>query len=71
MLKATEDQRVLLQVYRIPWEKISIKELSERPEEAAGVYAKDDCSIPAGMGKYVPVQMNREVAGKVLIEAKL
>ena len=33
-----------------------------------GVYAKDDCSIPAGMGKYIPVQTYQEITGDVLIE---
>ena len=56
-------------MWKIPWEKISINVLSEEPEEAAGMHAKDDCSIPAGMGKYFPVQMNQEVTGQVLIEA--
>ena len=68
MLKATEDQMISMQVWRIPHEKIGINILSERPEEAVGVYAKDDCLIPAGMGKYIPVQMNQETIGEVLIE---
>ena len=51
VLKATEDQRISTQVWRIPQEKISINTLKERPEEAAGVYAKEDCSFPTGMGK--------------------
>ena len=37
-------------------------------EENVGVYAKEECSIPAGMGKYIPVQTNREIKGDVLIE---
>ena len=56
------------QVWRIPRERISINTLIERPEDAVGVYAKDTCSIPAGMGKYIPVQTNREITGEVLIE---
>ena len=32
------------------------------------MYAQEECSIPAGMGKYIPVQMNRGVTGDVLIE---
>ena len=40
----------------------------ERTEEASGLYAKEDCFILAGMGKYVPVQMNCEIKGEVLIE---
>ena len=50
MLKATVDQRISMQKWRIPWEKISINTLNETPEEATGVYAKEDCSIPAGTG---------------------
>ena len=56
------------QLWRIPLEKISINILKERTEEAAGVYAKEDCLIPASMGKYIPVQTNREITGEVLIE---
>ena len=48
-------------------ERISINAVCERPEEAVGVYAKDKCSIPAGMGKYIPVQTNRGVTGDVLV----
>ena len=65
MLKTTEEQLILSQVWRIPREKFSINTLNERPEEATGVYAKENCSIPAGMGKYIPVQMNGEITGKV------
>ena len=68
VLKATEDQRISLQVWRIPLEKIIINSLNERPEEAMGVYAKEDCSILAGMGKYIPEQMNHEITGEVSIE---
>ena len=53
VLKATEDQMILMQVWRIPCERMGFNRLSERPEEAVGVYAKDDCLIPAGMGKYI------------------
>ena len=49
-------------------EKININVVSEKPEEAVGVYEKDKCSIPAGMGKYFPLQTNRGVTGDVLIE---
>ena len=45
---------------------ISINKLSERPEEAVGVYAKDNCYIPEGMGKYIPVQTNCEITGEVI-----
>ena len=30
--------------------------------------AQDKCSMPAGMGKYIPVQKNCGVTGDVLIE---
>ena len=60
VLKATEGQRISTQVWRISIEKISINVVSERPEEAVGVYAQE-CSIPAGMGKYIPVQTNSGV----------
>ena len=36
-------------------------------EEAAEVYAKEDCLIPMGMGKYIPVQTNHDITGEVLI----
>ena len=68
MLKTTEEQMISSQVWRIPREKISVNTLNERPEEAKGVYAKEDCSIPAGMWKYILVQRNREITGEVLIE---
>ena len=32
------------------------------------MYAKEDCSIPMGMWKYIPVQRNGEITGEVLIE---
>ena len=60
MLKATEDQIISMQVWRIPHAKIGVKTLSERQEEAFGVYAKDDCLIPAGMGECIPVQTNQD-----------
>ena len=68
VLRATKDQMISTQVWIILQEKISINTLSERLEEAVGVYAKDTCFIPTGMGKYIPVQMNREITGEVLIE---
>ena len=33
-----------------------------------GVYAKDNCYIPVGMGKYISVQTNIEITVEVLIE---
>ena len=68
LLKATETQRISTQVWKIPCEKISINAVSKRPNKAFGVYAQDECSIPAGMGKYIPVQTNHGVTGDVLIE---
>ena len=46
-------------------DKISVNTLNERPEEATVLYAKKDCSISAGMGKYIPVQTNHEITGEV------
>ena len=68
MLKATKGQTISVQVWSIPHDKIGVNTVSERLEEAMGVYAKDDCSIPAGMGKYIPVQTNQEITDEVLIE---
>ena len=68
VLKATEAQRISTQVWRIPCERICINAVSERPKEAIGVYAKDKCSIPTGMGKYIPAQTNCGATGYVLIE---
>ena len=68
MLKATKAPMISTQVWRIPCKKISINAESERPEEAVGVYAQDECFIPAGMDKYISVQTNHGVTGDVLIE---
>ena len=68
VLKATDDQMILMHVWRIPCRRIGVNMLNERPEEAMGVYAKDDCSIPAGMRKYIPVQTNRGITGEVLMK---
>ena len=57
-----------MQAWKISRQKISINTFNERPEEAAGVYAKEYCSVLTGMGKYIPVQTNRENTGVVLIE---
>ena len=51
-----------------PWERISINTLQERSEEVLGLYAKDTCSSPAGMGKYIPVQTGSEITEEVLIK---
>ena len=65
VLKANEAQRISTQVWRIPSEKISINAVSERLEETVGVYGQDECSIRAGMDKYIPVQTNHGVTGDV------
>ena len=38
-------------------------------EEIIGVYAQEDCDIPSGTGKYIPVQTSREIRGEVLIQS--
>ena len=68
VLRATEEQKISTQVGRIPHERIHMNVLKERVEENIGVYAKEECSIPAGMRKYTPVQNNHEITGDVLIE---
>ena len=35
---------------------------------ATGVYAKEQCSIQAGMGKYIFVQTNHKIQGDVLVK---
>ena len=57
--RATKEQKISTQVWRIPPEKITINVVRERPEEAVGVYTQEESSIPAGMGKYIPVQTDR------------
>ena len=52
---------ISVQTWRIPCEKRNINVLQGGVEENIGVYAKDKCSIPAGMGKYVPVQTNQDI----------
>ena len=66
--RATREQEISTQACRIPREKISINVLKDRVEENVGVYAKEQCSIPAGMGKYIPGQTNREIQGDVLVK---
>ena len=68
VLCATKDQMISTQVWRIPQERISINRIQERSEEVVGVYAKDTCSIPQGMGKYIPVRTSREITEEVLIK---
>ena len=53
MLQTTKDQKILIKVWRIPQERISINALQERLEEATGVYAKDNyCSKSTDNKKY-------------------
>ena len=66
--RAIEEQKISTQVWRIPREKISINVVRERLEETVGVYLQEECSIPAGMGKYIPVQTTHGVTGDILIE---
>ena len=68
MLKTNEVQMISSQVWRIPRKKSSINTLEESTEEVTEVYAKEDCLIPVEMGKYIPVQTNRQITGEVLIE---
>ena len=49
-------------------DKISINILQDGVEENFGEYATEQCSIPAGMGKYNTVQTNPEKQGDVLVE---
>ena len=62
--RVTREQEISTQAWRIPQEKITINGV----EENFGVYAKEQCSIPAGMGKYIPVQTNREIQGNFLVK---
>ena len=66
--RATREQEISTQAWRIPREKININVLKDGVEENVVVYAKEQCFIPAGMGKYIPVQTNREIKGDVLVE---
>ena len=45
--------------------RITIHLLKDGVEENVRVYAKEQCSIPTGMGKYIPVQKNCEIQGDV------
>ena len=66
--RATKEKEISAQTWRIPREKMNINVLQDRIKENVGVYATEKCSIPAGMGRYIPVQTNREIQGDVLIE---
>ena len=45
-----------------------MRKLRERLEVDIGVYAQEACSIPAGMGKYIPEQTNCGVMGDIFID---
>ena len=60
ILRATREQEISTQAWRIPKEKVTINVLKDEVGENVGVYAKEQCSIPAGMGKYIPVQTNQK-----------
>ena len=66
--RATKEQEISAQTWRIPREKMNVNVLQGEIKENIGIYAKEKCSIPAGMGKYVPIQTNKEIQGDVLIE---
>ena len=66
--RVTREQEISTQTWRIPREKININVLKDGVEENVRVYAKEQCSIPAGMGKYIPVQTNHEIQGDILVE---
>ena len=58
---ASSDQEISTQAWRIPREKGTINALQDVLAGNVGVYAKEQCSIPAGTGKYIPVQTNQEI----------
>ena len=66
--RATREQEISAQTWRIPREKMNINVLQEGVEENVGEHTKEKCSIPAGVGKYVPVQTNRDIQRDVLIK---
>ena len=66
--RATKEQEISAQTWRIPCEKINVNVLQSESKESIGVYAKENCSKPAGMGKYIPVQTSEEIQGDVLVE---
>ena len=59
--RVTREQEISAQTWRIPREKMNINVLQGGVKENVGVYPKEKCSIPAGMGKYFPVQTNRDI----------
>ena len=65
----TSDQEISTKAWRIPREKVTINVLKDGLVENVGAYPKEQCSIPAGTGKYIPVQTSQEIHGNVLVEA--
>ena len=63
--RANKEQEISAQTWRIPREKMNINVLQGGVEENIGVYAKEKCSIPAGMVKYVPVQTNCDIHTRI------
>ena len=66
--KLMEEPKISTQAWRISCEKINIHVLKEKVEENIGVYSKEECSIPAGIGKYIPVQTIRDIKEDVLVK---
>ena len=66
--RMTSEQEISVQTLRISWEKMNINLLQDEVGENVRVLAKEKCSIPGGMGKYIPVQTNREIQGDNLVE---
>ena len=66
--RATREQEISTQTWRIPRKKININVLKDGVEENVGVYTKEQCSISAGMGKYIPMQTNYKIQGDVSVE---
>ena len=68
--RVTREQEISAQTWGIPREKMNINVLQDGVEENVGAYAKEQCSISAGMGKYVPVQKNHEIQEKMFNQDK-
>ena len=66
---ASKDQMISNQVWRILIERVTINMVQEMSEEVVKIYAKETCWVPAGMGKYIPMQTGCEIKEEVLIEA--
>ena len=46
-------------VWKIPLERKSVNTVLQPEEEIIGAYTKEECSIPSGIGKYTPVQLDK------------